>query len=302
MSTKLPFHNVGFHLVIYVDLLGQTNELDKFRRMPTTEEERQAVVEAIKRTGGHVYLIRSMLKDLILDATSQPPSGATLAQLPNDEARESFKRARTFEIKQIGFSDCFVTSASLDDRGEAEGVTRVAATVYSALQGTAAAALLAAAHKIPMRGGVAIGTAVNIHDNEVYGPALADAYRLESKVAEYNRIVVSPTVFDFLNYLENLPQDTAFKQGASARARECREKLICFAPDDGLPMLHILSPEVLYLPTKTPGTSWGDDLCKPAYDWARSEAQRFADERNMTMWGRYVRLLRYLDAYMPTSL
>jgi hypothetical protein len=35
-----------------------------------------------------------------------------------------------------------------------------------------------------MRGGVAIGTAINLYDTEVYGPALVDAYRLESKVEE----------------------------------------------------------------------------------------------------------------------
>jgi hypothetical protein len=299
MPTKLPLSNLGFHLVIYVDLLGQTNELEKFRRLPTNEAEKKAVAEAINRTAGRVHLVRSILKDLIMEVAKRPPSETVLAQLPNDEARASFKRARAFEVNQIGFSDCFVTSVFLHDKGEAEGNSRVAATVYAALQGTAAAALLAAANKIPMRGGVAIGTAVSLYDNEVYGPALVDAYQLESKIAEYNRVVVSPTVFDFLNYLEALPQDTAFGQGARERARECRELLICRAPDDELPMLHMLSPEVLNLPTSTPGESWGGSLCKPAYEWARVEAQRFADERNLTMWSRYVRLLRYFDTYMP---
>jgi hypothetical protein len=301
MARKLSITNPGFHLVIFIDLLGQTNELDKFRRIPTNDEQRQEAIDAIRRTAGHVDLVRTILKDMIVDVGSRPPSEALLAQLPNDEARDSFRRVRALDIRQSGFSDCFATSVSLSDKGEKEGIARVAATVHSALLGTAAASLLALAHKIPMRGGVAISTAVNLYDTEVYGPALVDAYRLESKIAEYNRIVVGPTVLDYLNHLENVPQDNAFKQGARERARQCRETLICRAPDDDLPMLHMLSPEVLKLETNKQGTTWGDDLCRPAYDWARAEAQRFADDRNMALWSRYVRLLRYFDTYMPTK-
>jgi hypothetical protein len=102
--------------------------------MPTTAEEKQAVVEAIQRTAGHV-LVRSMLTDLIGKVATRSPSEAVLAQLPNDAARDSFRRARAFDIKQVGFSDCFVTSVFLHDKGEVEGVARVAATLYSALQG-----------------------------------------------------------------------------------------------------------------------------------------------------------------------
>lgn len=299
MSTNRLLQNPGFHLVVFVDLLGQTNELERFVRARTPEEQR-AAMEATVRTARQIDLVRTSLTGLIQEVASRPPSEAILAQLPNDEARESFKRFRRFDVKQIGFSDCFVTSAPLGDRNEVEGVASVAYTLYSVLLGTAAAALLAASYKIPMRGGIAIGIGGNPYDNEVYGPCLVDAYNLERKVAEYNRIVISPSVFDYLNHLEQLPQDNPFRKAASERARMCRERLICFAPDDELPMLHMLSPEVLNLPTNVPGKSWEDDgVCARAHDWARTEAQRFANERNMPMWGRYVRFLRYLDAHMP---
>ena len=58
------------------------------------------------------------------------------------------------------------------------------------LEAAAAAWLSSLADDIPIRGGVEIGTAAQIGENEVYGPALVKAYRLESKVAGGPRIVV----------------------------------------------------------------------------------------------------------------
>src|SRR5437764_1496891 len=105
-------------------------------------------MDATIRTARQIELVRTSLAGLIQEVASRPPTEAILARLPNDEARESFKRLRAFDVKQIGFSDCFVTSAPLGDRNEVEGVGRVAYTLYSVLLGTAAASLLAAAHKI----------------------------------------------------------------------------------------------------------------------------------------------------------
>src|SRR5262249_1938504 len=93
MSTNRLLQNPGFHLVVFVDLLGQTNELEKFIR-PRTLEEQRAGMEATVRTARQIDLVRTSLTGLIQEVASRPPSEAILAQLPNNEAGESFKRFR----------------------------------------------------------------------------------------------------------------------------------------------------------------------------------------------------------------
>jgi hypothetical protein len=65
-------------------------------------------------------------------------------------------------------------------------------------------------------------------------------------------------------------------------------------------MLHMLSPEVMNLPTSA-GTTW-EELRPKAIEWVRSEAKRFSDERNYKLWARYGRLLAYFAAYPPPRL
>jgi hypothetical protein len=75
--------------------------------------------------------------------------------------------------------------------------------VWTVLVATAAMAFIATADQIPIRGAIAAGPALDLFKNEAYGPALLDAYRLETTVAEYNRIIVSVSLLEYLQYLEN---------------------------------------------------------------------------------------------------
>ncbi len=54
------------------------------------------------------------------------------------------------------------------------------------------------AQKIPLRGASCIGTGVEDDDIGFYGPALAEAYHLESELADYPRIVISDPLSDFI--------------------------------------------------------------------------------------------------------
>ena len=55
--------------------------------------------------------------------------------------------------------------------------------------------------------GVAMGIAAELRDNELYGKAVADAYEIESYIAQYPRVVVANDVFDYLqSYTNKLPE------------------------------------------------------------------------------------------------
>jgi hypothetical protein len=50
----------------------------------------------------------------------------------------------------------------------------------------------------PIRGGIELGLAMDIDNDDIYGPALARAYTLESKVAQYPRIVIGEELILYL--------------------------------------------------------------------------------------------------------
>lgn len=151
--------------------------------------------------------------------------------------------------------------------------------------------LWALSEGIPLRGGLQVGPAVELFPQEIYGAPLLDAYQLESKIAEYPRTAVSPDLFGYLQYLEQLSPDTKFNVHASQKARQCR-RLICAAPDDKHPMLHMLSQEV------SDAAPEYDKLRVPAYKWVVAQVERYQKERNAVMAGRYSRLALYFETYM----
>lgn len=281
---------LGYYLVVYIDLLGQSRELDQIRRIPRTEEERAKATSAIASSALGAHEIRSHFTYHVTEVTKI--NQAILAQVPQ-EHRESYLRLRSLNLKQVGFSDSFAVSVRVGPTTQPEEIARSVLSIWAVLIGAASVSMLAMARGIPLRGGATIGTAVDMFENEAYGAALMDAYKLEAVIAQYNRIAVGMEVFDFLN--EALTLAPSGRPGDMARsyAHKCRE-LICMAPDDGLPMVHMLSPSVLNLPT-TSGT-WAE-LRPKARSWVQAEVERFAEKRDYKMWGRYARLLRYLDAY-----
>jgi hypothetical protein len=287
--------NFGLYLVVYIDLLVQANELQEIRRVPITDDEKHATEQVLQRTAWRVHMIRQCFNDLVADHRTQVYE-ERLAALP-EAARESYKRVREFEIRQIGFSDSFAISVPLHDASP-EGLARAAWEVWLVLVGTAAICLLAMAQKIPLRGGITVGTGVDLFKNEAYGAALVDAHRLESTVAEYNRVVVGADLLDYLNALKGLSPDNPFHGMAREQAAKCFD-LICLAADDKLPMLHMLSREVLALPSHDHTGTW-EGLRAPARTWVEAEAHRFVEQRDYKLASRYHRLLAYFDASEPT--
>src|SRR4051812_13142988 len=80
---------LGYHLVAYIDLLGQSQELEKIRRLPTTSEENDATRVAIQQSAMKVLEIRSHFTSLVKDLSRVNPR--VVEQLP-PAARASFMR------------------------------------------------------------------------------------------------------------------------------------------------------------------------------------------------------------------
>ena len=59
--------------------------------------------------------------------------------------------------------------------------------------------LLSLSKQTPLRGAIEIGLAGRFPQTDLYGPVLAAAHRLESKVAEYPRIIVGSNILDCIS-------------------------------------------------------------------------------------------------------
>lgn len=279
--------SLSIYLVVYIDLLGQSAELEQVKEIPTTNEEKEAASKAFNKSAGRVRRLRKSFEATMSELMS---SYEQFKALVPEERRESFMKLQP-QVNQIGLSDSFVVSVPLQERGEPEGPARAASAVLNVLVGVCGISLWALSEGIPLRGGLQVGPAVELFPQEVYGAALLDAVQLESRVAEYPRTAVSPDVFGYFAYLEQLPRDTTFNVYAAQKAGQCR-RLICAAPDDGRPMLHMLSPEVIKAAPEY------EPLRVPAQTWVTSQVDRYRTEQDQKMMSRYSRLARYFETYV----
>jgi len=211
----------GHYLVAFVDLLGQRERLKKFDAIPKDRNgiEYQEFVKLVKDTVGAVDDLQQTCRTFFGQFRDASQNNA-LQQQP-----ELHKFNKT-EIKFQHFSDGLVIYMPLkggDDFSPAKGV-------YAALATCGMLCLAALAKQRPIRIGIAIGIAAELRDNELYGKVVADAYELESFVAQYPRVIVSNDVLSYLNELAS---------------KQCDEKDIDCIIKSGLAQqsLKLLSPD-----------------------------------------------------------
>ena len=151
---------------------------------------------------------------------------------------------------------------------------------------------------IPVRGGIDIGVGVDLYPNEVYGPVAASAYKLESEVADYPRIVIGSGLLDYVLWLESTRGSDWNAVKTRELATTCRE-VVC---DGGnhMSMLHLLAGSVLRISP--------ENLARvpKLLNWVRTELERHRAAGNdthdelkkafhATLEGTYRRLLDYLE-------
>ena len=197
-ETSAPKITLTYHLVAIIDLLGQSNALMEIRELPRTDEQKAAVVQAIRNSAGRVNAVRKSFENVLNGLTTPTP---TILNSVPEEHRPEFLRLRRTEIHRRWFSDTLVLSVCLlEERGAAP--VNAANGVWATLFGLAGISLIAMAGGIPLRGGVDVGLGLDIFEDEVYGPVLVNAHHLECKIAEYARVVVSPNLLSYLDHLE----------------------------------------------------------------------------------------------------
>lgn len=211
-----------YYLVGFIDILGQKERLRKIKSLPVNKEEYDAFVKLVQETHGTVLSFRkSFLR--FFDGMFKPrptPTGLTEEQLAKFE--ELRKRAEKLKPTIVPFTDAIVIYVPLSDDASVIQVDGILSTIL-AISGSFLACI---ALGFVFRGGVEIGLARRISANEIYGPALVQAYDLECKVAKYPRVVVGDELISFLK-LTVANQDTETQSKANkVMAQKCLDLLM----------------------------------------------------------------------------
>ncbi len=274
------------HIVCVIDILGQKEKLSKWSDLT---QERSKLKSAIAQTVGKVLKIKNAYKVFFegIERTSIPQE--TLDTF-SKEKHDAFRRVRDSRICDQQFSDTFVfyarTANSQNDAAALSLLGILAASCF-----TMQASL---ADNMVMRGGISIGAGVELEDHNFYGPALAEAYHLENKIAQYPRIVVSPKVVEFIKEIQEFPDNDAVSLGLKGLADQCN-KLIC-ADIDGYHIVDFLGKCYWELVKDAP---CGPPM-KDAYTFVRSEGERFRAAGDSKLALRYHLLQHYMESRLPT--
>jgi len=94
----------------------------------------------------------------------------------------------------------------------------------------------------PLRGGIDVGPGLDISENEAYGPVLERAHYLESKQADYPRVLVGEGLIAYLDAIVNATPTTPLSRLTQSLAVHCKDLITIDA--DGLPMLDFLGEKM----------------------------------------------------------
>jgi class 3 adenylate cyclase len=166
--------------------------------------------------------------------------------------------------------------------------------VYDILCTCAALMLVQLALGRPIRGGLDVGTGVEV-DGELFGASLVKAYRLESKEAGYPRLLVGQDLVNYLQTSTHAPGSQLERQFERMLAASCLRLLA--ADTDARSILDYAGPQMRDI-LRGHLDSATERMFADARAFAhtsRSEYQRQGPD-GQKLFQRYSQLVPYLDA------
>jgi len=172
MTVDVNYEN---RLVLFVDILGFKNIVN---RSVTDRSLLEFVHECISSLSGSTIETKTY-KNIPWVPVNKEDEGAHIIT-PNHPEFDQRTRDK-WPISVTHFSDCIVMSAKADTNGSCNLLMRTATDLlYSFFE-----------RGILLRGGITVGKLIHESSGVLFGPALVEAYELESNEAKYPRFVVS---------------------------------------------------------------------------------------------------------------
>jgi hypothetical protein len=272
-----------YYLVVFLDILGQRGSLRNIKGLPTGEKETSEFIEKVKETIGKVENLRTAFSKYFIGAKSFTPD---ISKVPA-EYQQEFLACQKSEAYYYGFSDSIIVAVPLASSDENCSAMN---GVFAALTAASGISLLSLSMKMALRGGLDVGIATQISDNEIYGPALERAYHLESNVAQYPRFAIGRELINYLRWVVEQPSTSHASRIAKEIAKMCKEMI--WQDTDGVLMLDFCGAKV----KEVACNSLNADFVRQAMDFAGTQYQKYSEEENHELAARYFRLLRYLKS------
>jgi hypothetical protein len=283
-KTRAPKH-IAWYVVAFLDLLGQQDMFRNMTALPNVEnpEEvaafKQKVAELYRPLYGLETFFKASIKPFI------EGGGDEMAFLPLEQ--EILKQFRSTPVFYRHFSDSLIVHIPLrNDIGRFQ-----CHAIYGVLAATAATFLSCLVHSWAIRGGIELGLAMDIEEGEVYGPALARAYRLESRVAQYPRIVIGEELVRYLQIVVGQQAVTAEEKAHAGFA--ARSLGLLAVDDDGCTFLDWLGSDIRSTFQKH------SEVVRTAYNFIIQESVKHKEARNSKLGFRYTLLRNYVESRLP---
>ena len=197
-SVKSEDH-IRYYFVLLLDILGQKEQLQKWEQLRPDGTVTAQMKEGLRRSLGQVLNLRKSFFKLFESAESGSQQSVLhqwiALNLQPGSDRDRYNALSVCNPKLLHFSDMLVAyspaAAGPANDWNIMALYRMLGAVCNLLPSFLALG-------IPIRGGICIGIGVEADDLGFYGPALAEVHLLESKVADYPRVVVSQALRDFI--------------------------------------------------------------------------------------------------------
>ena len=280
-------YQLGFYMVIFLDILGQSQKLEELKHLPTSQTETTRTAQILHDTAGFIVRLREGF-DSLFDALSKPT--AILDKLA-PEKRSLAESLRQIKITRRGISDSYIMTLPLAE-DELFGRCGVMLNVWSALAATCAMFTAVLTERSAARGGVDIGlgTILTIdNEDEVYGPAVVRAVRLESRTAQYPRVPVGEALWQYLCEVEDSPGNTQFDSFAKKYA--VYSKNLIYQDYDGVRTLDYLGKGMHSIE----GGVEPQGVMK-AYQYVIQEHEKYIKSKDFKLAGRYSLLRQYMES------
>jgi hypothetical protein len=278
---------IGQYVVLFMDVLNQREAIRRLEKLPTNKVEHAGYVSALKDSKGKVEGLRKILRTFYA-SYRDAPSVAPIEQL-NTEQRAVFDRLKAgrSSLSFQGFADTVVAFAPLTSSDS--GVLPVD-SLYAVLAAAGSALMTSLAAGVPIRGGLDINVALVFPENDLYGPAALEAFRLESEVAQYPRVAIGKNVLEFLHTVLASTQGGLLAQTNREMAKVCLS-LLETAPD-AVPFVNFLGT-----PFRKILDGSANNLFSKGLDFARREHEKFLAVGNQKLAGRYSLLRQYFEVH-----
>lgn len=279
------------HIVCMMDLLGQKDQLAKWSVMPTDDVLTPEMMEAIEASAGAVHWFRTNFEQYFYEV-NKPTIPESLLQTLPDFRRAQYNRVRNLALHSHSFSDTFLFYAPLQTSKKENTILPLFGMLFACCWGM----LTSLAAERPLRGGLALGVGLELPGHNFYGPALAEAYQLESRVADYPRVAVAGDVIARLEDARSITTyypDDDFLQRASSRAADGCLQLLRRDVDNYW-IVDYMSPfaRQLFAHVCLPF----DEYLAKARHFANEQRVRFARDGDSRKRDLYDKLCAYLQA------